>query len=135
MLNSCQARVDAKPEVMVRKCTTMHPTAARAAKENETLLVEADGMDWKTLCRCDLPFALPKAVLTHRRGSVSVERRREIARKIIQGLAIAGYKPSLAILLLAHFIAGSFCRLSRRFWKNTFFAGSLVLFCTYEHGC
>jgi len=90
VLISCQARIDAKPEVMVLKCTTMQPATARAAKENEGLLDEADGMDWKTLCRCDLMFALPKAALTNRRGSVTLERRREIARKIIQGLAIAG---------------------------------------------
>jgi mRNA-degrading endonuclease toxin of MazEF toxin-antitoxin module len=90
VLISCQARIDAKPEVMVLKCTTMQPAKARAAKENEALLDEADGLDWKTLCRCDLLFALPKATLTKRRGSVTLERRREIARKIIQGLAIAG---------------------------------------------
>jgi len=90
VLISCQARIDAKPEVMVLKCTTMQPAAARAAKENETVLDQADGLDWKTLCRCDLLFAVPKAALTNRRGSVTFERRREIARKIIQGLAIAG---------------------------------------------
>jgi hypothetical protein len=90
VLISCQARIDAKPEVMVLKCTTMQPGTGRAAKENETLLDEADGMDWKTVCRCDLLFAVPKGALTNRRGSVTFERRREIARKIIQGLAIAG---------------------------------------------
>lgn len=90
VLISCQARIDAKPEVVVLKCTTMQPTMARAAKENEALLDQADGLNWKTLCRCDLLFTVPKATLTNRRGSVGVERRRDIARKIIQGLAIAG---------------------------------------------
>jgi hypothetical protein len=90
VLVSCQARIDAKQEVVVLKCTTMQPAAARAAKENETILDHADGMDWKTLCRCDLLFTVSKAALTHRRGFVSVERQRDIARKIIQGLAIAG---------------------------------------------
>jgi hypothetical protein len=90
VLISCQARIDAKPEVMVLKCTSISPATARAAKENEALLDEADELDWKTLCRCDLLFALPKAALTNWRGSVTLERRREIARKIIQGLAIAG---------------------------------------------
>lgn len=75
---------------MVLKCTTMQPATARAGKENEVVLDQADGLDWKTLCRCDLLFALPKAALTNRRGSVTMERRREIALKIIQGLAIAG---------------------------------------------
>jgi hypothetical protein len=90
VLVSCQARIDAKPEVVVLKCTTMRPATAREARENESILDEAEGLDWKTLCRCDLLFTLPKATLTKQRGSVSVERRREIARKIVQGLAIAG---------------------------------------------
>jgi hypothetical protein len=90
VLISCQPRIDAKQEVVVLKCTSMKPAMARAAKENETVLDEADGLDWKTLCRCDLMFTVAKATLTRRRGVVTVERRRDIARKIIQGLAIAG---------------------------------------------
>jgi hypothetical protein len=90
VLISCQPRIDAKAEVVVLKCTSMKPGTARDAKENETVLDEADGLNWKTLCRCDLLFTLPKATLTNRRGLVSLERRRDIARKIIQGLAIAG---------------------------------------------
>jgi hypothetical protein len=53
-------------------------------------LNEADGLDWKTLCRCDLLFTVDKAALSKKRGQVTSERRRDIARKIIQGLAIAG---------------------------------------------
>jgi hypothetical protein len=90
VLISCQGRVDSKPEVVVLKCITMRPATSRDARENETILDRADGLDWKTLCRCDLLFTVPKATLTNRRGSVTMERRREIARKIIQGLAIAG---------------------------------------------
>jgi hypothetical protein len=90
VLISCQPRIDLKPEVVVLKCTTMKPGSARAAKEYETILDETDGLNWKTLCRCDLLFAIPKASLNNRRGIVSSERRRDIARKIIQGLAIAG---------------------------------------------
>ena len=90
VLVSSQARIDAKPEVVVLKCTTMKPANARDAKENESVLDESDGLDWKTLCRCDLLFTVPKAALSNRRGALSMERRRDIARKIIQGLAIAG---------------------------------------------
>jgi hypothetical protein len=90
VLISSQTRIDAKPEVVVLKCTTMKPASAREAKENETVLDRADGLDWQTLCRCDLMFTVPKTSLNNRRGVVSVERRRDIARKIIQGLAIAG---------------------------------------------
>ena len=90
VLVSCQARIDTKAEVVVLKCTTMQPATARAARENETILDQADGLNWKTLCRCDLLFTVPKATLRNWRGSVTSERRRDIARKIIQGLAIAG---------------------------------------------
>ncbi len=68
----------------------MKPGQERQAKDNETVLDTQDGLDWKTLCRCDLLFTMDKATLKHRRGAVSFERRRDIARKIIQGLAIAG---------------------------------------------
>ena len=90
VLISCQPRIDAKPQVVVLKCTSMKPAQERLAKENETVLDTQDGLEWKTLCRCDLLFTVDKASLKHRRGSVTVERRRDIARKIIQGLAIAG---------------------------------------------
>jgi hypothetical protein len=90
VLVSCQARVDAKPQAVVLKCTSMKPGQEREARDNETILDDVDGLDWKTLCRCDLLFTVDKASLTHKRGAVTHERRRDIARKIIQGLAIAG---------------------------------------------
>jgi hypothetical protein len=71
-------------------CTTMRAGQARLPKLNETVLDEADGLDWKTLCRCDLLFTVDKASLSKKRGQVIAERRRDIARKIIQSLAIAG---------------------------------------------
>jgi len=90
VLVSCQARIDAKPQVVVLKCTSMKPGQERQARENETILDREDGMSWKTLCRCDLLFTVDKASLSQKRGQVGFERRRDIARKIIQGLAIAG---------------------------------------------
>ncbi len=90
VLVSCQARIDAKPQVVVLKCTSMRPGQERLPKHNETILDDADGLNWKTLCRCDLLFTVEKSSLTNKRGQVTHERRREIARKIIQGLAIAG---------------------------------------------
>ena len=40
---------------------------------------------------CDLLYTLEKKDLSQRRGEVvSLERRRDISRKITQGLAIAG---------------------------------------------
>jgi mRNA-degrading endonuclease toxin of MazEF toxin-antitoxin module len=90
VLISCQARIDAKPQVVVLKCTSMQPGQERQARENEVVLDRADGLYWKTLCRCDLLFAVDKSTISRKRGSVTPERRRAIARKIIQGLAIAG---------------------------------------------
>jgi hypothetical protein len=90
VLVSSQARIDRKPEVVVLKCTSMAPGQQRLPKENETVLDQADGLDWKTLCRCDLLFTVDKSSLTNKRGAVTIERRRDIARKIVRGLAIAG---------------------------------------------
>lgn len=90
VLVSCQARIDAKPAVVVLGCRTMRPANAREPRANEVLLDAADGLELDTLCRCDLLFTVEKDRLGRRRGVVCPERRREIARRIIQGLAIAG---------------------------------------------
>lgn len=83
-------RVARKPQIVVLSCQTMRANTYRDPQGNESLLDEADGMDWKTLCRCDLLWTIDKSILIRRRGEVQPERRRDIARKIIQGLAIAG---------------------------------------------
>ena len=90
VLVSCQPRIDFKPEIVVLGCRTMRPGSEREARANEVVLDAADGLDLKTLCRCDLLYTVEKAKLGRRRGSVTPGRRREIARKIIQGLALAG---------------------------------------------
>ena len=90
VLISCQARIDRKPQVVVLQCRTLQPGQQHEAELNEAILDEADGLDWKTICRCDLLYTLDKVALTHKRGAVCFQRRRDIARKIMQGLAIAG---------------------------------------------
>lgn len=90
VLVSHQARIDAKPEVVVLQCRTMRPGTEREPRVNEVVLDQADGLDWKTLCRCDLLYSVAKGELRQCRGVVTKERRRIIARKIVQGLAIAG---------------------------------------------
>ncbi len=90
VLVSCQPRIDAKPEVVVLGCRAMRPGNEREPRANEVLLNSADGLELKTLCRCDLLYTVTKAALGRRRGCVTMERRREIARRLIQGLAIAG---------------------------------------------
>ena len=58
VLVSCQARVDAKPQVVVLKCSSMKPGQEREPKDNEAVLDQADGLDWRSLCRCDLLFTV-----------------------------------------------------------------------------
>ena len=83
-------RVLRKDEIVVLSCRTMQPASFRDALETECLLDEVDGLNWKTLCRCDLLYTIKKSILMFCIGEVTFERRRDIARKIQQGLAIAG---------------------------------------------
>jgi hypothetical protein len=52
------------------------------------VLDEADGLDWKTMVRCDKIYLLPKAQFDDRKGSVTEERRHLIARKIVEVLRL-----------------------------------------------
>ena len=80
-------RVRLKDEVVILSCSSHK--AARAPKLFEVVLDESDGMDWATLCRCDLLYTVPKEQLVSRRGEVSQERRRAIAERVIRSLAFA----------------------------------------------
>jgi len=83
-------RVELKDQIVVLSCRTMRPATQRDPVGCEVLLDQADGLDWKTLCRCDLLYTIDKSILKQKRGEVVTSRRREIAAKIQQGLAIAG---------------------------------------------
>lgn len=73
-------RVANKPEVDVVMCSTQR--AQRLPGPHEVLLDEADGLDWPTLCRCDLLHTFTKADLKRRWGTVTLERRRQIIATI-----------------------------------------------------
>lgn len=60
----------------------------RPAKPTEEILDEADGLDWKTMVRCDKIHLLPKAQFDDKKGSVTPERRHLIARKIVEALRL-----------------------------------------------
>jgi mRNA-degrading endonuclease toxin of MazEF toxin-antitoxin module len=60
----------------------------RPPKRTEETLDETDGLDWKTMVRCDRIYLLPKAQFDHRKGRVTEERRHQIARKIIEVLRL-----------------------------------------------
>jgi mRNA-degrading endonuclease toxin of MazEF toxin-antitoxin module len=83
-----ETRLANKPKVNVLFCSSRR--AARKAEALEVILDAADGLDWETLCKCDLVFAVPKEQLTRKRGSVSSERRRQIAVRVIRGVGLAG---------------------------------------------
>lgn len=81
-------RVALKPQINILLCSTKE--TKRAAGPTEVILDSADGLDWATLCKCDLIYSVEKSQLSNRRGEVALERRREIARKVIQSLAFLG---------------------------------------------
>ena len=83
-----EARLANKPKVNVLFCSSKR--AARSAEALEVILDTADGLDWETLCKCDLVFAVPKEQLTRKRGSVTEFRRRQIAERLIRALGLAG---------------------------------------------
>ena len=73
-------------EVNVLLCTPAKVN--RGAKSTEETLDEADGLDWKTLVRCDKIHLLPKSRFDDKRGSVTGERRHLIARKMVEVLRL-----------------------------------------------
>lgn len=73
-------RVANKPELNVLKCSSK--PATRVAEPHEVILDSSDGLDWPTLCRCDLFFMVRKAELKGQRGSVAAERRKQIIATI-----------------------------------------------------
>ena len=78
---SHQARIAAKPVVNVLLCSSQR--AKRLPEANEIVLDEADGLDWPTLCKCDLLYDVAKADLKQLRGSVTLIRRRQIIERVI----------------------------------------------------
>lgn len=74
-------RASRKEWVEVLLCSTQRP--GRAPALHEFLLDQADGLDWPTLCKCDLIYAVHRERLARRRGQVSITRRAALVRTII----------------------------------------------------
>jgi len=74
-------RAERKNPVEVVMCSTQRAT--RAATSGEMILDTADGLDWQTLCKCDVIYAVPRTELKNRRGQVSPSRRPQLIRTII----------------------------------------------------
>lgn len=68
-------------DVEVLDCSSQR--ANRPPNENEVILDKADGMDRPTFCKCDCLYAIPRDELKKHRGTVALERRRQIVRAII----------------------------------------------------
>jgi hypothetical protein len=60
----------------------------RGPKDNEVILDESDGLDWKTAVRCDVIHLVRKDGFRDEGGLVSPLRRKLIVRKIIQCLRL-----------------------------------------------
>lgn len=74
-------RAERKETVEVLLCTTLR--AGQTPGVHEVVLDGADGLDWSTLCRCDLIYSVLRTDMAALRGVVSLPRRRDIIRKII----------------------------------------------------
>ena len=68
--------------VNVLGCSTQR--ARRRPELHQVLLDREDGLEWETLCRCDVLFLAKKSELTHRRGALTYERQRQLGQKIIR---------------------------------------------------
>jgi len=79
---SSNARVRFKDRVNVLICSSQR--ANRLPKLTEVVLDSADGLDWPTLCKCDLSYLVPKDKLYNPRGTVSHARRRVIFNTLVQ---------------------------------------------------
>lgn len=78
---SAQDRAARKPLVEIILCSSQR--TARPPTAGEVLLDSADGLNWETLCKCDLIYSVERDLLHTRRGLVTPERRREIVRVIV----------------------------------------------------
>jgi hypothetical protein len=57
--------------------------ATRSAEPHEVVLDQADGLDWPTLCKCDLIYAVPRTEAKRLRGQVTRVRRSQLVRTIL----------------------------------------------------
>jgi mRNA-degrading endonuclease toxin of MazEF toxin-antitoxin module len=73
-------------EVNALLCTSARVN--REPKVTEEVLNESDGLDWKTMVRCDKIHLLPKGRFDDVKGNVTDEPRHLIARKIIEVLRL-----------------------------------------------
>jgi mRNA-degrading endonuclease toxin of MazEF toxin-antitoxin module len=76
-------------EVNALLCTSARVN--RGPKPTEAVIDESDGLDWKTLVRCDKIHLLSKSRFQEKKGTVALERRSQIARKLVEVLRLPIY--------------------------------------------
>lgn len=62
--------------------------AQRKPEAHEILLDVEDGLDWQTLCRCDVLFLARKTELKRHRGALTSERQRQLGQTLIRLFAL-----------------------------------------------
>jgi mRNA-degrading endonuclease toxin of MazEF toxin-antitoxin module len=67
--------------VNVLPCQTVRPLN-RGKKDNEVYLDSGDGLDWKTLVKCDFVLVFNKNQAIEKRGEVCPQRVAEIRKKL-----------------------------------------------------
>ncbi len=80
-------RAGRKDPVEVLVCSTKR--ANRKPEAHEVMLDQADGLDWPTLCKCDLIYAVPRSDLKSPKGQVSEARQGQLVRTMIAAHAWA----------------------------------------------
>ena len=81
MIVSHPERVSRKPVVKVVLCSTQR--AQRKPETHEIMLDQADGLDWPTLCKCDLIYGVEMKEIKGHRGQVSDARNSQLVRTIL----------------------------------------------------
>ncbi len=76
------ARVAHKPGLNIIMCSTKEAT--RPPMPNEVILDIADGLNWPSLCKCDLLHPVDRADLKSQRGRATPDRRRAIVQTMIR---------------------------------------------------
>jgi PemK-like, MazF-like toxin of type II toxin-antitoxin system len=72
-------------KVMVEVVLCSTKRAAREAEGHEIILDEADGLDWPTICKCDLIYAVEQKELKKKgqKGHVTALRQSHLVRTIL----------------------------------------------------
>ena len=65
-------------------CQTPRGPKKSELRPGQVILDCADGLDWQTICYCQVLHLVPKSALTVRRGVVCRERRRQISQELLR---------------------------------------------------